>query len=468
MLKMKAVFSCILIAVLICFTGISTAQAIIPDVNPFPIGVYWPPSPENTTAEKYQEIKDMNATYVLMGNGVDETSENDVALAQCVDKGLKGIITEKKMLWYAMPLEQTVNGSGSYVSKSNSLGQTFTTPSASVLLVDKINLWIDRRFWPSGATLTLSVYDSPSKTGLIGSSSITGPVATDFPVFSFGRWLTPNTSYYMELTSDSTANIGWVARSASNSYNGGTAYEHGTSYGYDFWFKIELGHRMYIDGTQPSTADIDGIANHYNSNPALLGYNIIDEPNVKDMTYIQSTIERLRQDDPGHLTYVNLYPSYVSLSELGFGTPSGEYVTPSRALGQTFKTNSNTTLISTIQIYIDKNQWSTNEPLTLKLWTSTAKTTLLGQATISGSSTEYPQFVLNAVVSPNATYYWELTHSGGGDNSVGWVVRSSDGIEWEKDGTAYAAGTAINGDFWYNTPKWYEGTAIYLCTRCKC
>nr|WP_286672464.1 discoidin domain-containing protein [Cohnella hashimotonis] len=102
-----------------------------------------------------------------------------------------------------------------------------------------------------------------------------------------------------------------------------------------------------------------------------------------------------------------------------------------------------------MQLHIDKNTWGTNEPLTLKLWNSPAKTSLIAQQTLSGASTNDPQFTLNAAVSPNTSYYWELTHGGGGDNSVGGVVKSANGTEWEKDGTAYVAGSPSGGDFWF-------------------
>ncbi|MFD0716103.1 beta-galactosidase [Paenibacillus sp. GCM10027626] len=438
----------ILAVALASLAGGGSAQAAVPDVGPFPIGIFWSPSPEETTSAKYQEIKEMNATYVFLSNGVYWYAQNDAALAQCAAQGLKCIVQDDRLGSYKFTVGQTAGNDGKYVSSGNSLGQTFKTPDERDVAIDTIQLYIDKSQWTTGRKLTLSLYSSPSKEELIGSDSITGPVTDHYPVFKLYKWLAPSTTYYFELTSDSASNIGWVVGNTADVYAGGTAYQNGTALAnYDFWFKLNYGQKMYSGGEPPSTATVNDIVAHYSSNPGLLGYNLMDEPSASAMTGLHGTMEKFRQADPNHMTYVNLLPTYAA--NLGFGARTGEYVTPSRALGQSFKTNAGTTHISTIQLYIDNSQWASNEPLTLKLWDSAAKTTLLGQSSLSGSSTSFPRFEVNAAVSPNTVYYWELTHGGGGDNSVGWVIRSTDGVKWEKDGTAYASGTPINGDFWF-------------------
>jgi|GEM_PF-1235052 hypothetical protein len=446
---MKRTIFMLITVIMVCFSMIYTAQAAAPNDNPFPIGICEFPNAGHTTFEAYKEIKDMNVTYMLAGEGIDDFSTNDAALTQCAANGLKAIVHDTRMMWYRMPIEQTNGSSGIYVSSSNSLGQTFTIPSNNTAFaIDTIQLSVDKLYWTAGITLTLSVYDSPSKTNLLKSSSITGPVSDNYPIFNIGLYFNSGLTYYMELTSNSITNVGLVGCSTSDVYSGGTAYQNGVANStYDFWFKMDCGKPMYTDASQPYTQDIDDVANHYKTNSAVHGYLVQDEPGVNIMTRVQSTVERFRQDDPNQSTHVNLLPSYAS--DFGFGQATGEYVTPSTPLGQTFKTNSKTTFISTIELYICSAQWSTSEPLTLKLWNSTDKTTLLGQCTLNGSSTDFPLFTLNVNVSANTSYYWELIHGGGGDNSVGWVVRSSNGIDWERDGTAYVAGTQINADFWF-------------------
>jgi hypothetical protein len=438
------------LAVGVLATGIGgpPAHAVAPNVDPFPIGIFWSPDAANTTSAKYQEIKDMNATYVLLSNGIYDYELTDAALTQCAAAGLKCVIQDNRLGSHKFYEEQTLGNDGKFVSNTQSLGQTFTTPAHPDTALDTVQLHIDKTQWTAGKTLTLSLYDSPGKTNLIGSASITGPVSDDYPVFGLYKWLSPNTSYYMELTSNDSANIGLVAGSITDVYSGGMAYQGGSPIStYDFWFKLHYGQKMYSGGSEPSAAEIQEIADHYKTNSAFLGYNLMDEPSAEAMTGLQRTAELFRQADPSHLTYVNLLPTYAG--NLGFGGRTGVFVSPAQSVGQSFKTNSKTTEITTIQLNIDKSQWGANEPLTLKLWNSPAKTALIAQQTLSGASTNYPQFTLNAPVSPHTSYYWELTHGGGGDDSVGWVVKSASGTEWEKDGTAYVAGSSADGDFWF-------------------
>ncbi|MBT2496721.1 beta-galactosidase [Microbacterium sp. ISL-59] len=438
----------ILTACAVISSGFSTAQAVTPDVPPFPIGIFWSPDPANTTAAKYQEIKDMNATYALLSNGIFDYTLTDAALTQCAAAGLKCVIQDNGLGSNKFYVEQTVGNDGKFVTNAVSLGQTFTTPANPDTALDTVELYIDKTRWTAGRTLTLSLYDSPSKTTLIGSASITGPVTNDSPVFGLYKWLTPNTTYYMELTSNDPASVGWVVGSSTDVYSGGTAYQGGSPLSaYDFWFRLHYGQKMYSGGSVPSAAKVAEIADHYKTNPGFLGYNLTDEPPARIMTGLQETMELFRQEDPDHLTYMNLLPNYAA--DLGFGEQTGVFVSSASSSGQTFKTNSGTTKISTIQLYIDNSQWGANEALTLKLWDSPAKTSLISQQTKSVSSTNYPQFTLNATVSPNTEYYWELTHDGGGDNAVGWVVKSTSGTDWEKDGKAYVAGSPSDGDFWF-------------------
>jgi len=433
---------------LTCLAGGASAQASTASVDPFPIGIFWSPSPAETTSAKYQEIKDMNATFVFLSNDVYNYAQNDAALVQCAAKGLKCIVQDDRLGSYKFTLGQTAGNDGQYVSSSQSLGQTFTTSAEPDVAIDTIQLYIDKFQWTAGTTLTLSLYTSPGKEELLGSSSITGPVADDYPVFGLYKWLAPNTTYYFELTSDSASNTGWVVGHTSDVYAGGTAYRNSTALAdYDFWFQLNYGQKMYSGNKQPTTEAINDIVSHYAANPGLLGYNLMDEPGAAAMTGLQGTMERFRAADPHHISYVNLLPNYAG--NLGFGAQTGEFVTPGNALGQTFKTNAKTSHISTVQLYIDKSQWGSNEPLTLRLWDSPAKTSLLGESSQVGSATSFPLFELDAAVSPNTAYYWELTHGGGGDNSVGWVIRSTGGAKLEKDGTAYVSGTPVNGDFWF-------------------
>lgn len=472
MKRIKVIFSVLLVVVMLLLSNMPVYYSAA-DVDPFPIGIFWPPSPADTTNARYAEISQMNANFVVAGNGIGDFATNDQALACAAANGVKVIVEDSRLLWNVNTTAQTSTGGGYFVNSNNSLGQTFKTPVGVEWVLNTVQLYIDKTNWASGITLTLKVYAGTNKSGtLLGSASITGPVDTNLPVFTFNKAVTSSSTYYMELSSNSsTTNVGWVVASTTNTYVDGQAYQNGTALSTDLWFSIAFSERMYADGSQPANADIDAITQHYKNNSALLGYHIKDEPSADMMTRLEDTTQRFRQQDPGHMTFVNLFPTYADADQLGVNQFSGDWVRPNRRLGQTFKTSSDQTTISTVQMWVDNSQWGSNEPLTLSLWNSTAKTTLIAQKTISGPSYNWPQFTLNATVSANTQYYLELTHGGGGDNSVGWVVRSKDNDNWYNDGTGYVDGSAINSDFWFTINQNIQGGTyedyVYRWARTK-
>ncbi|QTH45319.1 hypothetical protein J4772_13450 [Cohnella sp. LGH] len=444
----------VVVAVLCLVTFSSQARAYVPEITPFPIGVYWSPDSEHTTDARYQEIKEMNANVVFASNGVDTLDEVDTALTHAANNGLVVIASDLRLAWRTNVLSQTIQGSTVFVRNNNPIGQTFKTPSGTGWGLNTVEFGIDKTFWPSGTTLTLSIYDSPSKTTLIGSDSITGSGSTDFPVFGIYKTINSNSTYYMELTSNSPNN---VAIRLGNAYADGQMYENGVATAQDLYFKVSFSQLVYNDGGKPSNTEIDDVANHFTTKAAFQGYNIYDEPSAAIMTRIQDTMMRLRQTDPNHMTFVNLFPTYAAPEQLGLTEQTGAYVTSAQPLGQTFKTKPNQTTISTIQMWIDDTQWSANEELNLSLWNSPSKTSLIAQKTLNGASNNWVTFTLNASVSPDTSYYFELTHNGGGNNSVGWVIHSLIGDNWTNDGTAYVAGTPMNADFWFTINQNIQG-----------
>ncbi len=443
----KMVVQFVLVAILACFTPLPSIHASVSQVDPFPIGIFVAPEPATTV--KYQEIKDMNVTYIVNNEGSVEA--NDDSLAQCEIVEIKCVVTDTRLIMHPFTVGQTIADDEWVLSKSRSLGQTFTTTSDAFTAINTIELFIDKSDWTEESKVTLSLYDSTSKITLLGRSTVTGADSSEYIKFGFFKWISPNTTYYMELTSDGSTPLN-VKGSSSDTYTGGTAYEAGVAQSnHDMWFKINYNHKIYEGAPRPTIELIDEIANRYKSNPWLMGYAIVDEPSAKGMTGLQATMEHFRQADPDHMTYTNLLPNYASEEQLFRESHSGDFVSPSQSLGQTFKTNAVTTSISTIQLFVG-GKWDDGEKITLKLWDSPAKTTLLGEDTkgAPGVVYSYPKFSINATVSPNTTYYWELTHDGGGvDNLVGWVVYGEAGSDWEKDGTGYKNGDAMNSDFWF-------------------
>ncbi len=430
----------------------STAQS-------FPIGIFWPPSPANTSSASYADISAMNATFIVGGNGLSDYSSNDAALGYAANHGLTLLVDDSRLAWRDQVVSQNNSGHGLSVSSTLSLGQTIRTPKGTGWGLNQVQLQIDQLNWPAGAAITLHLYDSPAKNQLIASDTLTAPVSTFYPVFNLHTAVQSDNVYYLEVTSDSPTPIGWITTSTSSTYEDGQAYLNGVAQSVDLWFNLNFSQRAYNDGNQPSDTAIDDIANYYGTKAAVLGYHILDEPTALQMTRIQNTIRRLKMNDSSHLSFVNLFPNYATASQLGLNQFTGEFVTDTVSLGQTFTTKKGQTQIDSVQWWIDKNTWGAGEELTLKLWNSPAKTTLIAQHTSSAPNTEWPLFHLNASVLQNTQYYMELTHNGGGDGSIGWVVRSNTNDNWYNDGSAYLNGTPIEADFWFTINQNIKGAS---------
>lgn len=217
------------------------------------------------------------------------------------------------------------------------------------------------------------------------------------------------------------------------------------------------------DGSNFSTmtdTQIDAAVARYKDESANAGFYVRDEPMVDNFADCARGYNRILATAPTKIPYVNLYPVGVSDTTL-FGssveklsqssTGTGFFVSSTNVVGQTFITPADCTYIDYIQMYIDQNQWSTDECLTLTLYTSTARTTVVTQAGLNGSNNGmYPRFYLDTSVSASTSYYMELTHNGGGNNSVGWVVASSSNTY--SSGTAYTGNTTLtaqSGDLYF-------------------
>ncbi|MFC3800808.1 hypothetical protein [Cohnella sp. GCM10012308] len=287
---------------------------------------------------------------------------------------------------------QTVVGNGTWVNSTNRLGQTFKTAADSNYIF-AIELNIDASSWGSTEGLTLTLWDSPSKTVRLSSSTLFATNNGAFPRFELLTAVSPNTTYYWELTHNGGGDnsVGWVTTSTSDAYADGAAYNTGTVQANDFYFK------------------------------ALSGRAQIPVSPV-----LQST-----RDDVSH------------------------YVSSTNSLGQTFRTSAEMDYIGNMELYINYNTWSTTEGLTLSLWNSPAKTTLLSSKTLySTNNMNHVLFAMNTAVTPNTDYYWELTHNGGGDNSVGPISGASslNGADLP-NGSAYINGTMQNWDFYFKVFK---------------
>jgi len=71
-------------------------------------------------------------------------------------------------------------------------------------------------------------------------------------------------------------------------------------------------------------AQLDALIDRVKKHPALYSYFIVDEPSARDFPALARLVDYLRQRDPGHLAYINLFPTYANNEQLG---TSGDTVT---------------------------------------------------------------------------------------------------------------------------------------------
>jgi hypothetical protein len=64
-------------------------------------------------------------------------------------------------------------------------------------------------------------------------------------------------------------------------------------------------------------ARLDALIERVRKHPALYSYFITDEPSAKDFPGLGELVAYLRWRDPGHLAYINLFPTYANNDQLG-------------------------------------------------------------------------------------------------------------------------------------------------------
>jgi len=318
--------------------GMMMSSAVFASSNPtpavggeFPIGIFYePPATEATNAD-YADIRAMNANFIVASNNTVFTAtpaKMDYALELAAANNLKFLVTDSGIRWFKSEwISQNDDaGTGVYLRDDQSIGQTFTTGPALHDAPFKIS-FKKSGDWLAGTSAKLSIYDSVAKTTLITSSTIGGPIASSYPEFTIlGVYVSPNTTYYMELTTESTTNVGPFKTSSSNAYSGGQAYVNGTPQANDLYFQITLTtdggiHEAFTPTSRPSDDYLEKFVNHYKSNPALLGYNLIDEPFANKFPMLKQATDIIRTLDPDHMVYTNLYGITDESNNLFDGTP---------------------------------------------------------------------------------------------------------------------------------------------------
>ena len=71
-------------------------------------------------------------------------------------------------------------------------------------------------------------------------------------------------------------------------------------------------------------AQLDALVARVRKHPALYAYHLLDEPSAAQFPALGKLVAYLRQRDPAHLAYINLFPTYATNQQLG---TNGDVVT---------------------------------------------------------------------------------------------------------------------------------------------
>src|SRR5205085_7726197 len=100
----------------------------------------------------------------------------------------------------------------------------------------------------------------------------------------------------------------------------------------EFWRQLGM-KAVIFDPRMPTSlaapnakANIDAIVADYGKHPSLLAYFIVDEPSADAFAALGEVVAYLKQRDPKHPGYINLFPTYAAPdAQLGTATYD-EYV----------------------------------------------------------------------------------------------------------------------------------------------
>lgn len=70
-----------------------------------------------------------------------------------------------------------------------------------------------------------------------------------------------------------------------------------------------------ITGNPNAKATLEAIVSDYKRHPALMGYFLADEPSAGSFAGLGEVVAYLKQIDPEHVAYINLFPNYASSNQ---------------------------------------------------------------------------------------------------------------------------------------------------------
>jgi hypothetical protein len=115
-----------------------------------------------------------------------------------------------------------------------------------------------------------------------------------------------------DATARQMAAGGWNLVWCSNEQELDVAHRHG--------LRGLLTHRLLAPASLDDPVrreELDALVARMRRHPALYAYHLIDEPNASQFAALGRLVAYLRERDPGHLAYINLFPTYANNEQLG-------------------------------------------------------------------------------------------------------------------------------------------------------
>jgi len=187
-------------------------------------------------------------------------------------------------------------------------------------------------------------------------------------------------------------------------------------------------------------AQLDALIERVKDHPALYAYYILDEPSAAQFPALGRLVAYLREKDPAHLAYINLFPTYASNEQLG---TKGDVVTAYREHLRQFVEVVKPGLISWDHYQFFKDHDTDQYFLNLKLIRDAAQ-----QAGVPFLNIVQSSVVVKAWRKPNADelrylVYTTLAYGGRGlSYFTYWGPQEYDGLYVDGKATPLAAAAA--------------------------
>jgi hypothetical protein len=194
-------------------------------------------------------------------------------------------------------------------------------------------------------------------------------------------------------------------------------------------------------------AKLEALINRVRNHAALYSYFITDEPTAASFPALGKLVSYLRERDPSHLAYINLFPTYATNEQLG---TKGDKVTAYKEYLRQYIDVVKSSLVSYDHYQFAQNGDNPDYFLNLMLIRHTALEARLPLLNIVQASTWTPSMRVPGPEELRYLIYTTLAYGGQGISYYVYTAPGHSGGIALADGTPaplYHALTALNGEF---------------------